>query len=96
MVRNFREIEFVLSELVKVLNEEGETNWSRGINAALSHVKTGTEDDYLMARSIYKTMCMGGAGFMEYYIKRDSFEEQRIANTKLESMRDRLWDMFDC
>ena len=96
MVRNYREIELVLSELEKVLDEEGETNWSRGIKAALSHVKTGTEDDYLLASSIFKTMCMGGAGFMEYYIKRDSFEEQRIANTKLESMRDRLWDMFNC
>lgn len=95
-MKNFRKVEYVLSELEKILEKEKETNWSRGIKAALSHIKAGTEDDYLLAKSIYKTMCVGGAGFMEYYIKRDSFEEQRIANTKLESMRDRLWDLFNC
>ena len=94
MFENINEIEITLSELVKILDEENELNWSRGINSALLHTQAGTEEEYLLARSIYKTMCNGGAGFMEYYIKRKDFKDQQRANARLDSARDKLWDLF--
>lgn len=96
MTKNLKEIESALSELTKILSLDNERNWSRGINSALSHVRAGTEEDYHSAKSIYKTMCSGGAGFMEYYIKRDNPKDQAELNTRLDHIRDRLWDLFEC
>lgn len=96
MFKNINEIQVALVELESILDREEESNWSKGVKAALLHIKSGTEDDYYSARSIYKTMCNGSAGFMEYYIKRDDFKEQEKANDKLDSVRDRLWDLFCC
>lgn len=94
MFTNINEIKVVLRELDNILDNENESNWSKGIKSALLYVKSGTEEDYFLARSVYKTMCNGGAGFMEYYIKRDDFREQETANAKLDSARDKLWDLF--
>ena len=96
MTKNLKEIENTLSELTKILNLDNERNWSRGINSALSHVRAGTEEDYRSAKSIYKTMCSGGAGFMEYYIKRDNSKDQAELNAQLDHARDKLWDLFEC
>ena len=96
MMKSAKEIENTLSELIKILSADNERNWSRGIHSALSHVQAGTEEDYRLAKSIYMTMCNGGAGFMEYYIKREDSKEQAKINTELDLARDKLWDLFEC
>ena len=92
MAQSIEEIESVLSDLRIILNDESERNWSRSIDSILLLVQSGTEEDFVAAKSMYKTMCSGGAGFMGFYIKRDSFKEQLEINTRLDNARDRLWN----
>lgn len=80
-----------LIALRNILENEGETNWSRGVKTALTHIEAGTEEEYLLAKSVYKTMCHGGRGFMEYYIK----ETGTSKNDVLDNARDKLFDIFE-
>lgn len=94
MKKNIEEIEKLLSDIKNILEQENESNWLRGIKAALLHIKNGGQEEFLLSKSVYKTMCNGGRGFMEYYIKKNDAEEQKVANEKLDSARDKLWNLF--
>ena len=60
----------LLHELLALLEREGETNWRRGICAAVAHLSDDegavSSQGFEEARSIYRSMTQGGRGFAEY------------------------------
>jgi|GEM_PF-2328103 len=89
----------LLIQLCALLDKEGETNWRRGIEAAIGELSNANGDvdpgGFDGARSIYKTMTAGGRGFSEYYIQRSSEKARLEANEILDNLRSGLWAAFD-
>ena len=88
----------VLSEMLAILDVQQESNWRRGIKAALAELTnedgtvkpTGFEN----AGSIYRTMTSGGRGFAEYFIADDNERQRIAANRRLDELRDAAWSLF--
>lgn len=89
----------LLLELDSILKERGEVNWVRGIEAAIGELTCNegafSESGFENARSIYKTMNEGGRGFAEYFVWLDDEDDRIAANRSLDSLRARLWDVFE-
>lgn len=88
-----------LLELLAILDSERETNWRRGIKAALSELsdENGAVDSggFDNARSIYNTMTVGGRGFSEYSIWVADEDERLKINRALDELRSRVWTIFN-
>ena len=80
-------------ELLDILTAEGESNWRKGVQGALSAldgpVELADSSGFEAARSIYRTMTQGGRGLSEFYAR--SFSE----NARLDEIRRQLWDIFN-
>ncbi|WP_398308081.1 hypothetical protein [Zoogloea sp.] len=89
----------LLLELSSLLKEHRESNWTRGIEAAISELTFGdgtfNKAGLEAAKSIYKTMNEGGRGFAEYFFWLDSEDDRIAANKDLDNLRTRLWDVFE-
>jgi len=89
----------LLLELRALLDQEGETNWRRGIGAAVALLSDEQGNvsprGFEEARSIYRSMNAGGRGFAEYYIEGSSDAERIQANARLDELRSKLWTLFD-
>lgn len=76
-----------------VLHNEG--NFIRGVHSALGELETDpTPEGYEKARSLYRTMVMGGRGLSEYIIWVDNKDERIALNNELENLREKLWELF--
>lgn len=86
--------EALFAKLHRILSEQGETNWIRGVSAAQSELSSHSEAGFENTKSIYRTMVEGGRGFSEYFFWNDD-EEARIASNKsIDEIRDELWAIF--
>ncbi len=90
---NINEIRKLLSLLQTLLRKQGETNWIRGIMAAIEALDApnGTEQ----ARSIYMSMNQGVGSFSDYNIWFEDFDARLKENEELDGLRERLWQEFD-
>ena len=88
----------LLSELRALLVSQGEANWLRGIDAALSELTSAdgklNADGFVNARSIYRTMTAGGRGFSEYFVWSEDEAKRLRENQRLDEVRSRLWKAF--
>jgi hypothetical protein len=86
----------LLEELRAILARQGESNWIRGVQAAIDSLDNPDDQKgYSDAQSIYRTMTMGRGPFSEYYTHRDDFEQRVSANERLDQIRSQLWQLFD-
>lgn len=89
----------LLVELHTLLDSEGESNWRRGIDAAIGELTNENggldEKGFDRARSIYNTMTAGGRGFAEYYVWKDDEDQRIAANKKLDELRSKIWSAFE-
>ena len=88
-------------ELRKLLEEEGEANWIRGVDGCLTRLSeeadAGDDLDSRLrdVRSIFRTM-MGGAGTLgDYVIWRDDFSERVAMNQKLDKINSDIWRQLE-
>lgn len=87
----------LLLELKKTYHDEKTFNFDRGIDAIiniLSENSTPKSDEWDQAASLYRTMAGSKSGFSDVYIERDTAEQRVIANTRLDFIRQELWDTF--
>ena len=99
IVAKAQEIRHLLLELRSLLEEYHESNWIRGIEAAIGELsrdsETLSEIDVRNARSIYKTMNEGGRGFAENFVWLSNEDDRIAVNKKLDVARAKLWKAFD-
>jgi hypothetical protein len=84
----------LLEELKDIIEREGETNCLAGVVAALAALNSNAEKGFADARSIYMTAAGGKGPLAEYYILRADPSQQIRENERLDTIRDRLWDLF--
>lgn len=88
----------LLNDLLSLLDEQKERNWSRGIRAALRELSgisgTVNADGFENAQSIYHAMVTGGRGFAEYYVWSESEVDRIEANKRLDNLRSKIWNIF--
>ncbi len=88
-----------LVQIERLLVAQNERNWIRGIRAAIAELRNEDGsiniDGLSKARSIYRTMMLGGRGFAEYYIWGNDEDARLAANSELDKLRERLWSLFD-
>jgi hypothetical protein len=93
------EVRALLNELLALLREQNEMNWSRGIRAATQELLgpggVTNEDGLDNARSIYNTMVAGGRGFSEYSVWSENEDERIDANKRIDDLRCRIWNTFN-
>lgn len=87
--------EVLLTKLHGILAEQGETNWIRGVSAALSELSSHSEIGFENAKSIYRTMVEGGRGFSEYFFWNDEDDVRMDSNKCIDEIRSELWSIFD-
>lgn len=85
----------LLSNLHECLSRTGETNWIRGVSAALREIDTLTDEGFANARSIYHTMMEGGRGFAEYFVWEEDVSRRIKANKEIDGIRTELWEIFE-
>lgn len=89
----------LLSELLILLQQQQEGNWSRGIKAAISELTDSngqpTSSNFENARSIYRTMTAGGRGFSEYFIWVADEDQRLHINQTMDMLRTKLWEIFE-
>lgn len=83
----------LLIALRALLREQGETNWIRGVTAAIQELED--PDGWERARSIYSTMNQGNGSFSDYHVWKDNSDERIRTNAQLDELRQRLWSAFD-
>jgi hypothetical protein len=76
------------------LSENRETNWSKGITAALVELSPPSDAGFTKARSIYRTMVHGGKGFSEYFVWDEDENRRMNLNREIDRLRDELWTVF--
>jgi regulator of sirC expression with transglutaminase-like and TPR domain len=84
----------LLEELKDVLEREGETSCLAGVVAALTALNSNTKEGFADARSIYMTAAGGKGPLSEYYIQRADPAQQIRENERLDTIRDRLWNLL--
>jgi hypothetical protein len=85
----------LFEELKEILDKENESNWIRGIKAAIACLEdSNIERGYSKARSIYTTMTAGQGAFADYYIQRSDSTEQVNENRRLDEIREQLWQLL--
>jgi hypothetical protein len=89
----------LLLDLQKLLEEQRESNWIRGIKLAVSALSNAdgsvAENGFEDARSTYRSMTAGGRGFSEYNVWDGNQERSRVANERLSALKEKLWRIFD-
>lgn len=93
------EVAIKLLELIQsFLIRHEESNWIRGISAALSELKENNRatkaEKFNSAKSIYLTMIAGGGGFSEYYVADVDGVGNKKENTELSNLRKEIWILF--
>lgn len=83
-----------MSDLRDFLVQHGERNWLPGLEAAIGELDRGDEG-FGDARSIYKTMTVGGRGLSEVYVWHEDELERLRENKIIDQMREQLWKVFD-
>lgn len=93
------EVRQLLIELHALLDSAGESNWRRGVDAAIGEL---TDENgglntrgFDNARSIFNTMTAGGRGFAEYYVWKDDEDQRIAANKRLDELRTKIWAVFE-
>lgn len=85
----------LLEKLLECLSHRGETNWIRGISAALGEIALLTDEGFANARSLYRTMMEGGRGFAEYCVWDEDESQRQKANKEIDGIRTELWEIFE-
>lgn len=90
----------LLLEVRQLLRNAGESNWINGIEAALRCLVDGDgivdQSGFEDARSIYRTMVIGGRGFAEFnFSVGKSLEDANELNRQLDEAGQKLWKLFD-
>ncbi|WP_407333308.1 hypothetical protein [Enterovibrio sp. 27052020O] len=87
-------------ELRKILANENDSNWIRGIDliiAALSQIDKSEKKDFEetldYVSETYKSMVSGNGSFADFYIWRDEFKERKKENEKLDVLRSDIWSL---
>ena len=83
-------------ELIEILEAEEETNWVRGLRAAVSELRETpepTRNSWDRAISILNTMYGAKGGISDVFIWRDNPQERREANVDLSRIRKEIWEI---
>ena len=89
-----------LRRVNEIMEREGESNWIRGIRAAIAagesagRQNASKEASLAEMASIFRSMCRGPGGFSDYHIWREDFVERQEANKEFCALADRLWTLL--
>lgn len=90
----------LLCQLEALLKAEGESNWIRGVRAAIiagKSRKDGSvteEDAFQEMASTYRSLYGGAGSFSDYFIWREDLEERQEANKKFDKITNQLWSLL--
>ncbi len=90
----------IFEKIENILSRENEKNWIRGIRfiqIELNQVKSDNSNIELVFSEIereFRRMGSGKAGFADYFISRDDFEEEKKVNEKLFFLVDKAWTLL--
>ena len=90
----------LLRQLEALLNEEGESNWIRGVRAAInvgesSRGENVTEEAaFKEMAATYRSICGGAGSFSDYFIWREDFDERQEANKIFVQITNQLWKLL--
>ena len=83
------EVHNLLVELRSLLTKQGEKNWIRGVNAAITELDK--QDGFDRARSIYRSMNQGNGSFADYHVWLEDFDQCLATNKVLDDLRIKVW-----
>ncbi|MEE3627459.1 hypothetical protein UCD39_26375 [Nitrospirillum sp. BR 11752] len=92
-----QELLVLFEGLRKILLEENENNWVRGINSICHSLSSCVKfhgdfnGSINYVRETYKYMMGGNGSFSDFYIWRDNFNERVLENNKLDKIKDEIW-----
>ncbi|MGQ7273727.1 hypothetical protein [Marinobacter sp. V034] len=99
---NINELPQLFSELSRLLTNEGEDNWVRGINLILSALTPpnycgsgdpGEAIEYV--ENTYRKMVSGNGSFSDFFIRCDDADDRNEANKKLDRLRADIWSLIN-
>jgi len=90
----------ILRLIERIMEKEGEKNWIRGMRAAIAAGESSqtcaksSEEAYSEMASIYRSMYQGPAGYGDFFIWRENFQERQKVNLEFRALFDSLWKLL--
>ena len=101
-VQKANELLCLFNRLKKIMNEENENNWIRGINLIIESLtppdyggKGSADEAVRYVSDTYRNMVSGNGSFSDFFIWRDDFDERVKVNKKLDRLRANIWNLID-
>jgi hypothetical protein len=93
------ELKYIFGEMLKVLENENESKWVRGIQSIrgrleLMEQSADKEQALKEIATSYRNMNYGPGSFADFMIWRDDFEERTKLNEGFEKLADRAWELL--